>query len=392
MHKPHFFKQKIIDRLLNAISAIEYGSLTIIKPDGTQHEFNGHSPGPNAHLHILDWRAFDMIISKGSVGFADAYAQKLCDSNDIIELFNFSCKNETVLDKHLIGHAFYRVQSVLRHYFFRQNTIKGSRRNIHAHYDLGNQFYTLWLDPSMTYSSALYQGQECSLQQAQSNKYKRIIDHFGKPSGRLLEIGCGWGGFAEQANRTGDFAIKGITLSEQQCDYAKNRLGHHANIALEDYRHQNDQYDHIVSIEMFEAVGKRFWKTYFDKTAALLINGGKSVVQTITLNDQWQKKYGKRNDVLREFIFPGGALATQNEFIHHAKNAGLIVQDVYTFGLDYEKTLHTWLGAFEKRLDDVRALGFDEYFVRMWRIYLTMCISSFSNGWSNVMQIQMQKP
>jgi cyclopropane-fatty-acyl-phospholipid synthase len=274
-------------------------------------------------------------------------------------------------------------------YLFRLNTIKGSKKNIHAHYDLGNAFYSLWLDPSMTYSSALYQSEQDSLTQAQYNKYDRMLDCINHQSGRLLEVGCGWGGLAERAIHKGDYDIKGITLSEEQHDFAQARLGKDVKIVLEDYRHQTGLYDHIISIEMFEAVGERFWPTYFQKLKSLLAKNGKAVIQTITINEHDFPNYRKGGDFIRSFIFPGGMLPSVSRFKQEAEKAGLKAHEPYKFGHDYARTLETWLENFDKQKQQVRALGFDDGFIRLWRFYLAACAAGFRTNKTDVMQMEL---
>jgi cyclopropane-fatty-acyl-phospholipid synthase len=272
---------------------------------------------------------------------------------------------------------------------FTQNTLKGSRKNIHAHYDLGNDFYKLWLDQTMTYSSAIFHDQNDDLEKAQHSKYDRIINRLGA-SGRVLEIGCGWGGFAERALQTRDYAIKGLTISNEQHAFATERLGQKAEIALEDYRLQTGRYDNIVSIEMFEAVGENYWPLYFNKLKSLLADNGKALVQTITIGEDYFDRYRQGGDAIRTFIFPGGMLPSPKRFEEESVKAGFKLTDAFAFGQDYARTLELWLERFEERLGEVRALGFDEKFIRMWRFYLTSCIASFKIGRTNVMQMELQ--
>ncbi len=274
-------------------------------------------------------------------------------------------------------------------YLFRINTLKGSKKNIHAHYDLGNAFYKLWLDPSMTYSSAIFDDSTKNLEQAQHRKYDRIIDELDAGSGSLIEVGCGWGGFAERAQQRGDFDIKGITLSEEQHAFAQQRLGNSADIVLEDYRHQQGKFQHIVSIEMFEAVGERYWQTYFAKLKSMLQQKGKAVVQTITINEADFPRYRRGGDFIRSFIFPGGMLPTPTRFKQEAAKAGLKVDNEFFFGYDYAKTLGVWLNNFDAEINKVKALGFDESFIRLWRFYLAACISGFNTDRTNVMQVTL---
>jgi cyclopropane-fatty-acyl-phospholipid synthase len=300
----------------------------------------------------------------------------------------FGLQNQTILDSYICGSMFGRLASRIA-YLFTRNTVPGSKKNISAHYDLGNEFYALWLDESMTYSSALFNNPAEALHEAQKRKYDRIIERI-KPNGHLLEIGCGWGGFADRAIEKGDYGIKALTLSQAQHDFAARRVGDSAVIALEDYRHQKGTYDQIVSIEMFEAVGEKFWSTYFTKIKSLLANKGKALVQTITIEDSYFETYRKGGDAIRTFIFPGGMLPSPERFRAEAAKAGLRVTDEFVFGHDYALTLSHWLKNFETKRDEIKAMGFDDKFIRMWRFYLTCCIAAFTYGRTDVRQMELQ--
>ena len=227
------------------------------------------------------------------------------------------------------------------------------------------------------------------MEQAQQNKYNRILDHLDQNSGRLLEIGCGWGGFAQCAQGRGDYDLKGITLSKEQYDYARERLGSKANIVLEDYRHQEEKFDNIVSIEMFEAVGERYWKTYFSKINSLLKKNGRAVIQTITLDDKNFSRYRRGSDFIRSYIFPGGMLPSPSRFRQEVGRAGLRSSKEFCFGQDYARTLEHWLARFDQKRDQIKALNFDDRFIRLWRFYLASCIAGFRTGSIDVMQVEL---
>ena len=250
------------DQLFRRLDHLDTGTLKLTTPDGKLRVFEGKNPGESANLELHDWRVVSNMIRKGDIGFAEDYRAGNWKTDNLIALTTLGLVNRSALDSLVTGNNFSRMLSMFS-YLLRINSLKGSKKNIHAHYDLGNDFYKLWLDPSMTYSAAIFKDKNESLEKAQYNKYDRILDCLDKKSGSLLEVGCGWGGFAERAQAGGDFDIKGVTLSEEQHDYARDRLGPKANIVLEDYRHQNNKFDNIVSIEMFEAVGERYWPTYF---------------------------------------------------------------------------------------------------------------------------------
>jgi cyclopropane-fatty-acyl-phospholipid synthase len=346
------------------------------------------SKAPSLELDIHDWRLVGAMMRHGDIALAEAYRDGWWDSPDPTQLFLFGLQNQSALDNYICGNAFGKLVSRIA-YFFTRNTERGSKKNIHAHYDLGNDFYALWLDPSMTYSAALFAGESEPLQHAQTRKYDRMIDRLNS-SGSLLEIGCGWGGFAERALQKGDYAIKGLTISEAQHQFAARRVGNNAHIALEDYRHQTGLYDQIVSIEMFEAVGEKFWPVYFAKLKSLLAANGKIMVQSITIAEDSFARYRASGDAIRTFIFPGGMLPSPARFHEESVKAGLQVTDEFAFGQDYALTLSHWLRNFDARINDVKAMGFDEKFIRMWRFYLTCCIASFRHGRTNVMQWGLQ--
>ncbi len=383
------FDRKIESRFLRTLEGTAAGSLELTLPDGSRHRFEGRQPGPAAELTIRDRRTIAALAATGDIGLTEAYRDGWCDTRDMTGLLSFGLLNEEALERFVFGSRL-NMLAVRLLYLFNRNSKAGSRRNIAAHYDLGNDFYRLWLDESMTYSSAIY-GAGDSLRDAQMRKYDRILDSLPTNSGRLLEIGCGWGGFAERALGRGDFAQKGLTLSQQQAAYARQRLGQDAEIALQDYRDEGGKYDHIVSIEMFEAVGEKYWPVYFGKIREALADRGRAVIQTISVADRYFERYRKGGDMIRSFIFPGGMLPSPERFKAEAERAGLRVEEVFTFGLDYARTLGEWLQRFEARLPEVRAQGFDEGFIRVWRFYLAACIAGFSVGRTDVGQYRLAR-
>jgi cyclopropane-fatty-acyl-phospholipid synthase len=376
------------DQLFKKLDTIESGRLTVVTPDGQTRTFSGKKDGENAKIELKDWRVVPNMIRKGDIGFAEDYRAGYWDTDNLVSLTTLGLVNRSALDQVIVGSKFSRTLSMLS-YLLRLNTLEGSRKNIHAHYDLGNDFYKLWLDPSMTYSAALYKSGNEGLEEAQNNKYDRILDCLRGNSGSILEVGCGWGGFAQRALSQGDYDIKGITLSDEQHAYAANRLGSNANIVLEDYRHQQGKFDHIVSIEMFEAVGEKFWNTYFSKLSSLLKSNGKAVVQTITMNERDFPRYRKGGDFIRSYIFPGGMLPSPSRFKAEARKAGLRCDNEFFFGHDYARTLEEWLSAFDKSKDQILSMGFDEGFIRLWRFYLAGCIAGFRTNRTNVMQVEL---
>lgn len=382
------YQKTITDQIFKRLDGLEYGHLTVVTPDGKERSFAGRDEGESAKIVLNDWDVLPNMIRKGDIGIAEEYRAGRWETDNLVGLSTLGLINRQALDQFVVGSKFSRALSMLS-YMLRLNTLSGSRKNIHAHYDLGNEFYKLWLDPSMTYSAAIYKDGKEDLTTAQHNKYDRILDCLEMNKGSVLEIGCGWGGFAERAQDKGDFDIKGVTLSIEQHEYAAKRLCGKADIALEDYRHQGGKFDNIVSIEMFEAVGERFWSTYFDKVGALLKPNGKAIIQTITMNDEDFPRYRSGGDFIRSYIFPGGMLPSRSAFRAQAGKAGMKTENEFFFGLDYARTLEEWLNAFESKRDEVKALGFDDGFIRLWRFYLAACIAGFKTGRTDVMQAEL---
>ncbi|MDI9349527.1 MAG: cyclopropane-fatty-acyl-phospholipid synthase family protein [Candidatus Symbiobacter sp.] len=378
------FNQKITTHFLKALNYIDYGSLVLTTPDGKNYAFTGKNPGARAEVMLQDWRVLNAILQRGDIGLAETFRDGGWDTPDLTELFLFGLQNQNALGNYINGGRIGRYAAQILQ-FFTQNTRRGSKKNISAHYDLGNDFYELWLDPSMTYSSALYSRPGEDLYDAQMHKYDRIIDGL-KPSGTLLEIGCGWGGFIARALGQKDYDIKGITISDAQYHFATQRIGQDAVIALEDYREQSRVFDQIVSIEMFEAVGEKYWPVYFAKLKSLLARQGNAIIQTITIQDKSFESYRKSGDAIRTYIFPGGMLPSPTRFHAEAARSGLGIVDHCSFGQSYALTLRQWLKNFDAKREAVLAMGFDEKFIRMWRFYLTYCCAAFSHGQTDVMQ------
>lgn len=381
------FNSIIEKKMLKQLEDIKYGSIKLTTPEGKTYEYSGSEPGYNADITIHDWKVAVGLSQKGDVGFAEDYRDGNWETNDLAALLTFGLENEHAVSNR--GNWLFKQMSKAL-YIFRKNSMKGSKKNISAHYDLGNDFYELWLDPTMTYSSALYKSPDDSIETAQHNKYDRIIDRLGSNSGNIIEIGCGWGGFAERAMQQGDYGYKGITLSTEQHDYAQQRLNNNnANFVIEDYRIQKDKFDHIVSIEMFEAVGEKYWKTYFDKVKGLLADKGKAVIQTITIADDMFETYRKSADMIRTYIFPGGMLPSKSILNELTKNAELKCQDMFAFGQDYAKTLNTWLNKFNQNIRPIKQLGYDDGFIRLWQFYLAGCVATFRTSRTDVVQLEL---
>jgi len=385
-------KDSAIEKLfVHLFKQAKFGSLHVTTPSGHVHRFTGPNPGPTADFHIHDWKSIRYSLMRGDIGFGEAYIENLWSSNDLGTLFHYMVLNFEPLEKVVNGHRW--VQQIFRFVnWMRRNTKRNSKLNIRSHYDVGNDFYKLWLDETMTYSSALYEGQERTLAEAQHAKYGRIL---GKLQGleHILEIGCGWGGFAEDAMRAGH-RLTGLTLSPSQLEFAQNRMQRcgfedRAKLKLVDYRDETGSYDAIVSIEMFEAVGEQYWPVYFKAVKERLKQGGRAVIQTITIDDAHFEGYRARSDFIRHYTFPGGLLPSIEKLREQIAAAGLQINEIYAFGLDYAKTLEEWLQRIDAREADILSLGYTEAFLRSWRFYIGCCIGAFRAGRTDVVQLDI---
>jgi cyclopropane-fatty-acyl-phospholipid synthase len=361
-------------------------------PDGRTEYFGASSDDLHADLHILDWDVFKDVLKHGDIGFAESYIRGQWNTSNLKAILEIAIRNRTLLEKAIYGSwygsLFYRLKHRMRN-----NSKSGSRKNIHAHYDLGNPFYSLWLDPSMTYSSAWFSGDlQLPLAQAQSNKYRRILSSIdAAPEKRILEIGCGWGGFIEEAALAGCH-VTGLTLSREQQKFAEARLAQQglvSEIRLQDYRDCKERFDCIASIEMFEAVGENHWEQYFKTIASSLKPGGKACIQTIVIAEDLFERYRSSTDFIQQYVFPGGMLPSKSVFKEYAARAGLRIDDEFAFGTDYAKTLCIWYESFNRQLDQVSQLGFDEAFIRLWNFYLMYCAAGFSERNIDVVQFTL---
>ncbi|MBU1236458.1 MAG: cyclopropane-fatty-acyl-phospholipid synthase family protein [Gammaproteobacteria bacterium] len=358
--------------------------LEVRLPDNTTHLF-----GAGEHcvtLQVHDEAMFGAVLARGDIGLAEAYIDGQWDSPDLTALLTLLAKNRAVLKRAVYGSWRALLSARLRHWLNR-NSRAGSKRNIMAHYDLGNEFYRQWLDETMSYSSAIYTD-GADLPTAQRAKYGRILRRLGaQPGERVLEIGCGWGGFAEMANDAG-LAVTGLTLSPAQLEWAKRRVAT-ADFRLQDYRDTTERFDHVVSIEMFEAVGERWWPSYFQTVAKALKPGGRAVVQSITIRDDLFSAYRRGTDFIQQHVFPGGMLPSRAAFRKAAAKHGLVVKDEFAFGRDYARTLAEWRHAFESNWPQIEPLGFDKRFHRLWRLYLCYCEAGFLAGNIDVVQFEL---
>lgn len=375
---------KTVFRLLEGLRS---GLLEVCLPDGSRALFGDGEPG--ATWQVRDMAVFSQVLARGDIGLAEAYFDGHWDSPDVTALLTLFARNRDGLARAIYGSWPRLLAARLRHWR-RGNSRAGSRRNIMAHYDLGNDFYQRWLDPSMSYSSALYREEDDgSLLAAQEAKYRRILRCLGaRPGQRVLEIGCGWGGFAQMAHQEG-LAVTGLTLSPAQLEWARKRVPA-ADLRLQDYRDLADRYDHIVSVEMFEAVGEKWWPTYFSTLARALKPGGKAVIQSITIRDDLFPAYRRGTDFIQQYIFPGGMLPSPEVFRRQAAAQGLRVAGEFAFGADYARTLAQWRAAFDSHWPQIASLGYDETFRRLWRLYLCYCEAGFLAGNIDVMQFKLE--
>jgi cyclopropane-fatty-acyl-phospholipid synthase len=383
--------------LLKLLHKLRHGSLTVQLPDGSMQRFGG-SALPHASLHLHNWNVCSAALKSGDIGFAESFIAGDWSTSNLTDLLRVLIQNRTEVESAIYGtwagRLLYRVRHLLN-----RNTKTNSQKNIHAHYDLGNAFYRLWLDETMNYSSALFAGNTSqTMADAQHAKVRRALNLAGVKSGdRVLEIGCGWGALAEMATTEFGASVTGVTLSTEQLAFAQarmERLGtqERADLRLQDYRDIADApFDAICSIEMVEAVGREYWPTYFQTVARLLKPGGRACVQSIVIDDALYDRYITSTDFIQQYIFPGGCLPCPREFRAQAQAAGLEVVDEYAFGPDYAETLRRWRDAFMAQRKTVLAQGFDARFLLIWEFYLAYCEAAFDEGNTDVVQYTLQK-
>jgi cyclopropane-fatty-acyl-phospholipid synthase len=402
------------------LRGLRTGTLDLQLPDGTQLHFGSgaeHEPAaplhgrmpagaarrpaaePRGAMRLRNWRVCSAALRSGDIGFAESFIDEDWSTPDLVALLKVFIANrdavETAIYGSWWGSLLYRAKHLLN-----RNSRRGSRKNIHAHYDLGNAFYKLWLDETMSYSAAWFEGNpQGDLAQAQWAKVRRALQECRiQPGQRLLEIGCGWGGLAEYATKHFDARVTGVTLSTEQLAFAQERLGaqglaHKADLRLQDYRDLADgPYDAIASIEMFEAVGREYWPGFFAQLRTLLKPGGRACLQTITIRDDLFERYARSTDFIQQYIFPGGLLPSALAFREQAEAAGLRIVNELRFGEDYAETLRRWRVRFLAEEAAVRRLRFDGRFLRIWEFYLAYCEAAFATGNTDVMQFTLEKP
>jgi cyclopropane-fatty-acyl-phospholipid synthase len=382
---------------LGFASKLRRGTLDITLLDGRVIRVGGLEPGPAAAMRLHSYGFAARLIHSGDIGIAEAYLSGEWDTPDLTQFLYLFCVNYELLHSMLGDKPLARFLQLVRHWFNR-NTRRQARRNIHAHYDIGNAFYSAWLDPSMTYSSALYEDDTPDLAAAQSNKYRRLAEAINlEPGQRLLEIGCGWGGFAEYVAKTFGTKVVGLTISHEQRDFAQKRmqqagLNEQVEIRLQDYRDERDHYDRIASIEMIEAVGEQFWPKYFSQLRDRLKPGGLAGIQAITIQDSMFQHYRREVDFIQRYVFPGGMLPSPQILKSLGDRFGIPVIRERIFGQDYAKTLATWRSNFRTAWPNLRPLGFDDRFRRLWEYYLSYCEAGFLSGNIDVRQVVFAKP
>ena len=385
-------------RVLQLLEKMEHGTLTVQFPDRSSKVY-GNGAMPHAAISLRNWNVFLASMKSGDIGFAETYIAGDWTTPALSDLLRVMIQNRRVVEDLIYGswwgRMIYRVKHLLN-----RNHKANSRKNIHAHYDLGNAFYELWLDGTMNYSSALFEGDfSRSMQAAQNAKVRRALQATDVTAGsRVLEIGCGWGALAEMATLEMGAHVTGVTLSTEQLAFANARMKWNgktdqADLRLQDYRDIDDgPYDAVCSIEMIEAVGQEYWPTYFQTVSKMLKPGGKACIQSIVIDDALFDRYVKSTDFIQQYIFPGGCLPSPSEFRRQARLAGLEVVDELKFGPDYAETLRRWRHDFLAHEAQVLTLGFDTAFIRTWEFYLAYCEAAFDEANTDVIQFTLKKP
>ena len=382
---------------LRLASRLKLGTVDVRLPDGRTVLLRGTHPGPSATIELNSYAFARSLLLGGDIGMAEAYVRGDWSTPDLSQLLYVFCLNDDLVDSAFAGNALVRLCRRALHRL-RRNTRLGSRLNIHAHYDLGNAFFAAWLDPSMTYSSALFEEDTPDLTTAQNNKYRRLAEAIDlRPGQKVLEIGCGWGGFAEFAAKTFNAKVVGLTISKEQRDFAQKRiqaagLNDKVEIRLQDYRDERDRYDRIASIEMIEAVGEEYWPKYFSQVRDRLLPGGLAGIQAITIQDSMFQSYRREVDFIQRYVFPGGMLPSPQVLKSLGERFGVPVIREHIFGQDYAKTLATWRNNFRAAWPNLKPLGFDERFRRLWEYYLAYCEAGFLSGNIDVRQVVFAKP
>ena len=383
-------------QFVRSLSALEYGKLLLRQPGGRSLEFIGEKHGPEAELLLHNWQLPLKIFTAGSIGAGESYMNGDWDSPDTTALIELFATNSSIGSKLSSPNWLIGMISRMLHWF-NENSRYGSKKNIAAHYDLGNEFYSKWLDETMTYSSGIFDGDCVSLRASQKNKYQTLANAMGITSdNHVLEIGCGWGGFAQYAASEIGCRVTGLTISKEQYEFARKRmfeagLSHKVDIKLQDYRDEKGRYDRIASIEMFEAVGEKYWPMYFSTLGECLQPLGTAGLQIITIDDKAYSQYSRRPDFIQRYIFPGGMLPSPQILEKLSSRSGMTLLGQKVFPQDYARTLAEWRRRFVTRWVEIRPMGFDERFKRMWEFYLHYCEAGFKSEHIDVRQIIYRK-
>lgn len=384
-------------RVFDQIKDLQKGRVDIILPDGRQFRAEGARPGFVAEVHVHNDDLFARTIREGDLGFSEAYLDGWWSTPDLMAVMDFMHDEADHIYDGFPGQGLVRFVERVR-FWMQRNSKAQARKNISYHYDLGNEFYGLWLDDTMTYSSAIFETEQESTEAAQRAKYASMVDQMGaKPGDHVLEIGCGWGGFAEYAAKERGLKVTGLTISREQYDYAVDRiakagLSDMVEFKMQDYRDEKGFYDGIASIEMFEAVGEQYWPVYFETVRERLKPGKNATLQIITVKEARWESYRRGVDFIQKYIFPGGMLPSPKILRQEVEKAGLNVSGSVEFGKSYALTLRRWHDTFNEKWDQVSALGFDERFKRMWDFYLTSCAATFDSRNCDVTQITVSRP
>ncbi len=396
----NFFKinlDKTIEKLLNNfLSKIKYGSLEVEFPSGEKKLFSGIEDGISASIQIHNYNLLSYIFKKGAVGYAEAYMKGFYSTTNLTNLLMLSHKNEKYFLDNINSNVLYLTISKIKH-FLNNNSQSQSKKNIKYHYDLGNKFYEKWLDQTMTYSSAIFDQKNTNLPDAQINKYKKIADSLElNENSKTLEIGCGWGGFSSYVAKNYKCKVDAITISKEQYDYTSSKiqkegLKEKVSVQFKDYREINKKYSNIASIEMFEAVGKKYWHNYFEVIRNSMSDNAKAALQIITINEKRAKNYQTTPDFIQQYIFPGGMLPTKKQLEFSAKEVGLKCLESLSFGKSYAKTLNIWNSKFQDSWSDVSSFGFDYKFKRMWEFYFAYCETGFLSNSTDVSHFLIKK-
>ena len=386
--------QAISDNIVfGALKFIKHGQLKLINYDGKKYQFGESSENLNVELKVNKPGLTYTIINKGSIGLAEAYMRGDFETNNLSDLIELTAKNIRIVYRFSGLLDFSYVNLIKR--VFKKNTKEKSKENISKHYDLGNEFFSLWLDKSLTYSSAIFENEKNNLEDAQKNKYQKLVSLIKPKMGdKILEIGCGWGGFAEYIGKNFDIKLDCITISKKQFEFAKQRihkigLNEKINIEMKDYRDVNNKYNSIASIEMIEAVGKEYLSNYFKTIKNNLSKNGVVAIQAITINDDLYPRYKNKEDFIQKYIFPGGFLPSKQSLYHLSKKYGLNINNYNSYGIHYSNTLSIWRKEFLGKWEMISKQGFDITFKRMWNFYLSYCEAGFKSKNIDLIQFSM---